>query len=98
MRAERLTETRRFVVSVDYEWTGLQDVEVELTPTAFRWRFAGEARFREATWNQVPATLDAMIDTQRMIGATFGRRRHKVRPPRQADPGRAIEAGGGTQD
>lgn len=94
MKAERLTagEVRRFVVVGRYEWTGDQDIEVEVTPDKFRWRFAGEARFREATWNQVPATLDGMIETQRTLGALFGRRRHKAPPPaangpRTEDPG-----------
>lgn len=91
MKAERLTAPRRFVVTVDYKWTGLQDIEVELTAEVFRWRFVGEARFREATWNHIPATLDAMLDAE-AFRAGMGRRRHKgprraSGGPRTGDPG-----------
>jgi hypothetical protein len=84
VKAARVTAPMRFVVTGRYEWTGDQDIEVELTPDAFRWRFVGEPRFREATWNQIPATLDGMLDSQRMIGALFGRRR---RSPQRPAPG-----------
>jgi hypothetical protein len=98
MRAERVTAPRRFVVTVDYEWTGVQDIEVELTPDRFRWRFAGEKRFREATWNHIPATLDAMLESRAGLEAFARRIRQRAPRRRQAAPGQAIEGPDGMTD
>lgn len=97
MKAERVDRPRRFVVTGHYKWTGDQDIEIELTPDAFRWRFVGEPRFREATWNHIPATMDAMLDSQAMLGS-FRRIRQNGARRRQAPPGQAIDPGGGVTD
>lgn len=96
MKPERVTAPRRFVVTGHYSLTGDSDIEVELTPDRFRWRFAGERRFREATWNQIPATLDGMLETDRVLNSF--RRIHKAPPRRQDRPGPAIDDVGGMTD
>lgn len=97
MKAERITAARRFVVTGRYAWTGDQDIEVELTPETFRWRYVGEARFRETTWNTIPPTLDGMLDTQLHL-ERFRRPRHSRPPRRQVTPGQAIDPPAGGQD
>jgi hypothetical protein len=67
--AERINETRRFVVTGQYQWTGPSDIEIELTPTHFRWRFVGEKRFRQAPWNAVPASLESALDADAYLNS-----------------------------
>lgn len=98
MKAERVVAPRRFVVTGRYAWTGDQDIEVELTPDAIRWRFVGEARFREATWNHFPATMDSMLESRLGLAAFARRIRHKAPRRRQVDPGQAIDPPAQGQD